>query len=152
MQPPDLAAIAALEMRNHGLQPHFDAAAMTEARQAAAGTTTVEGDIRDLRGRLWFSIDNGDTRDLDQLSWTEQQADGSVLLAVAIAEVDALVPRDGAVDAHAAHNTTSVYTAAGVFSMLPLRLSNGTPEPALVGRTETHGCIQPTGTHGVCRR
>lgn len=124
MQPPDLAAIAALEMRAHGLQPQFDAAALTEAQQAAAGKITVEGDVRDLRGRLWFSIDNADTRDLDQLSWAGQQADGSVLLAVAIAEVDSLVPRGGAVDAHAAHNTTSVYTAAGVFSMLPLLLSN----------------------------
>lgn len=127
MQPPDLAAIAALEMHNHGLQPHFVPAALNEAQHAAArtaGTAGSDGDVRDLRSRLWFSIDNVDTRDLDQLSWAEAQADGSVLLAVAIADVDALVPRGSAIDAHAAHNTTSVYTAAGVFAMLPPRLSN----------------------------
>ncbi|HLL19044.1 MAG TPA: RNB domain-containing ribonuclease [Rubrivivax sp.] len=125
VQPPDLAAIAALEMREHGLQPHFEAAALAEAEKAATDNRLADrGDIRDLRSRLWFSIDNVDTRDLDQLSWAQRQPDGSMLLAVAIADVDALVPQGGAADAHAAHNTTSVYTAAGVFAMLPPLLSN----------------------------
>ncbi|MEP7057626.1 MAG: RNB domain-containing ribonuclease, partial [Caldimonas sp.] len=80
--------------------------------------------IRDLRDRLWFSIDNVDTLDLDQLSWAAALPDGRVRVAVAVADVDATVLRGGAVDAHAAANTTSVYTAAGVFPMLPPRLSN----------------------------
>ena len=79
---------------------------------------------RDLRDRLWFSIDNADTLDLDQLSWAEALPDGAVRLAVAMADVDARVPPDSAIDAHAAANTTSVYTAAGVFPMLPPALSN----------------------------
>ncbi|HZF80867.1 MAG TPA: ribonuclease catalytic domain-containing protein, partial [Rubrivivax sp.] len=129
MKPTELAAIAAQEMRDHGLQPHFEPAALAQAQRAAAGNSAAamagpSGDIRDLRTRLWFSIDNVDTRDLDQLSWAQEQADGGVLLAVAIADVDALVPRGSAADAHAAHNTTSVYTAAGVFAMLPPLLSN----------------------------
>jgi exoribonuclease-2 len=37
--------------------------------------------------------------------------------------VDSAVPRASPIDAHAAHNTTSVYTAAQVFPMLPARLS-----------------------------
>jgi exoribonuclease II len=45
-------------------------------------------------------------------------------VAVAVADVDAHVRPGGAVDGHAAANTTSVYTAAGVFPMLPLELSN----------------------------
>ena len=44
-------------------------------------------------------------------------------LLVAIADVDALVKRDTPVDQHAAHNTTSVYTGAQIFPMLPERLS-----------------------------
>ncbi|HLL13025.1 MAG TPA: ribonuclease catalytic domain-containing protein, partial [Rubrivivax sp.] len=129
MKPPELVAIAELEMRDHGLQPHFDPDALAQAQQAGAGRSAADkaadsGDIRDLRSRLWFSIDNADTRDLDQLSWVQQQADGGAVLAVAIADVDALVPRGSAADAHAAHNTTSVYTAAGVFAMLPPLLSN----------------------------
>src|SRR5262249_13646068 len=42
---------------------------------------------------------------------------------VAVADVDALVAKDSATDDHARTNTTSVYTAAEIFPMLPLRLS-----------------------------
>jgi VacB/RNase II family 3'-5' exoribonuclease len=128
MDAAELARIAALEMQTHGLQPDFGPAVLREV-QASAHALAAQGlergaDIRDLRQRLWFSIDNDDTQDLDQLSWAEQQPDGQVLLAVAVADVDAMVPQDGAIDAHAAINTTSVYTAAGVFPMLPTLLSN----------------------------
>src|SRR5262249_14880153 len=116
---PDLAAIAAQEMRSHGLEPEFPAAVLQEAQARGQTGPDRSGDIQDLRGRLWFSIDNVDTQDLDQLSWAEALPDGRVRLAVAVADVDAFVPRGSAVDAHAALNTTSVYTAAGVFPMLP---------------------------------
>jgi exoribonuclease II len=119
-----LAQIAALEMRANGLEPTFAPEVLREAEQHAQADTQRSGDIRDLRGRAWFSIDNVDTLDLDQLTWAEALADGSLRLAVAVADVDATVPRGSLVDAHAAANTTSVYTAAGVFPMLPPRLSN----------------------------
>ncbi len=61
--------------------------------------------------------------DLDQLSVAEPLAGGSTRLRVAIADVDALVRAGSAIDGHAATNTTSVYTAAGVFPMLPEILS-----------------------------
>ena len=44
-------------------------------------------------------------------------------MRVAIADVDALVPAGSAIDAHARTNTTTVYTAASIFSMMPERLS-----------------------------
>ena len=44
---------------------------------------------------------------------------------VAVADVEAAVPRDSPMDVHARHNTTSVYTAARIFPMLPERLSTG---------------------------
>jgi exoribonuclease-2 len=78
---------------------------------------------RDLRDLLWCSIDNDDSRDLDQLSAAERRPDGSTTVRVAIADVDALVKKDTAIDRHAARNTTSVYTAAKVYPMLPERLS-----------------------------
>ncbi len=88
------------------------------------GTTAGDGGgIRDLRGRLWCSIDNDDSRDLDQLSVAEELPGGAVRVLVAVADVDALVHRGSALDAHARTNTTSVYTAAEIFPMLPLRLS-----------------------------
>jgi exoribonuclease-2 len=76
-----------------------------------------------LRGRLWCSIDNDDSRDLDQLSVAEPRPGGDVKLMVAIADVDAAVPKGSPVDRHAALNTTSVYTPAQIFPMLPERLS-----------------------------
>ncbi len=126
MDAADLTRIAELEMKSHGLQPVFAPEVLQEAERSADDSGAEPGaDIRDMRTRLWFSIDNDDTLDLDQLSWAEALPGGGVRLAVAVADVDAKVRPGGAIDAHAAVNTTSVYTAAGVFPMLPQVLSNG---------------------------
>ncbi len=121
MLPSSLHQLAVEAMRARGMLPTFS----QQALQEAAGSTppAQRGDIRDLRPLTWFSIDNDDTRDLDQLSVAEPLAGGVVRLLVAVADVDALVRPGGAVDAHAGANTTSVYTAAGVFPMLPEVLS-----------------------------
>ena len=85
-----------------------------------AGTTD---DLRDVRDRLWASIDNDDSRDLDQLTVAESLESGQVRILVAVADVDALVRKTSAIDGHAARNTTSVYTPAAIFPMLPEALS-----------------------------
>lgn len=110
-------------MRAHGLLPAFTDEALEEAVTARVEPQQQRGEIRDLRQLCWFSIDNDDTLDLDQLSMAEPLAEGAVRLRVAVADVDAMVQPGGAVDAHAGTNTTSVYTAAGVFPMLPEVLS-----------------------------
>ena len=79
--------------------------------------------MHDLRGLLWASIDNDDSLDLDQLTFAESLAGGGVRIQVAVADVDAVVKRGMEIDGHARHNTTSVYTAAEIFSMLPEKLS-----------------------------
>ncbi|HEX2781753.1 MAG TPA: RNB domain-containing ribonuclease [Gemmatimonadaceae bacterium] len=78
---------------------------------------------RDQRDLLWSSIDNSDTRDLDQLEVVERLPDDGILLRLAIADVDAYIPRGSALDRRAAANTTSVYTGIETFPMLPERLS-----------------------------
>ena len=117
-----LQRIARRVMVERGLEPDFSPAAVAElaAIQApeAAGAA-----VRDLRGLLWCSIDNDDSRDLDQLSVAEALPDDAVRLMVAIADVTGLVRRGTALDRHAEHNTTSVYTAAEIFPMLPEKLS-----------------------------
>src|SRR6185295_3735040 len=75
--------------------------------------------FRDMREALWVSIDNDDSRDLDQLTYAEDSR-----IYVAIADVDAIVQKGLPIDSRAAHNTTSVYTPTIVFPMLPLKLSN----------------------------
>ena len=117
----DLIRIADRVMREKGLEPEFPRAVLDELR-SIPGAARAAG-VKDLRELPWCSIDNDDSRDLDQLSVGERRSDGSTRLRIAIADVDALVPRDSAADRHAGVNTTSVYTAARIYPMLPERLS-----------------------------
>ena len=78
---------------------------------------------RDLRDLPWSSIDNEDSRDLDQIEVAERLPGGEVRVLVGIADVDALVPRGSPIDQFAAASTTSLYTGVHTFPMLPLELS-----------------------------
>ena len=118
-----LTAIARQAMIEHGLLPDFSPQAQRQAESTSPANSTKPPAIRDLRALLWSSIDNDDTRDLDQLVVAEPLADGVVKILVAIADVDAFVASGSAIDEHARSNTTSVYTAARIFPMLPEKLS-----------------------------
>ena len=118
----ELRFIARRAMAERGLLPEFSAAALAETAAASAAVERGAG-VRDLRDRLWCSIDNDDSRDLDQLSVAEPLAGGGAKVLIAVADVDAAVRNGSAVDAHARTNTTSVYTAAEIFPMLPERFS-----------------------------
>src|SRR5476649_572015 len=85
-----LAALARRVMTERGLEPAFPPAALAEV-EAMKGPAT--GEAKDLRELLWASIDNDDSRDLDQLTVAEPQDDGTVRILVAIADVDATVHR-----------------------------------------------------------
>jgi exoribonuclease-2 len=128
-----LRAVATRAMRDYGLLPEFgpevlaeldriDGRAAVSPASSRKALSAGEG-TRDLRDLPWCSIDNDDSLDLDQLTVAQPAHNGATRILVAIADVDALVKAGCAIDAHAGHNTTSVYTPALVFHMLPERLS-----------------------------
>jgi VacB/RNase II family 3'-5' exoribonuclease len=118
-----LQRIAHRAMLQRGLLPDFSSEALAELGRLQAPAATNDEQVHDLQGLLWASIDNDDSRDLDQLTVAEAMTGDKVRILVAVADVDALVPNDSAIDEHARHNTTSVYTAGMIFPMLPERLS-----------------------------
>ena len=115
----DLAAAARREMIERGFEPDPPSAAI---EQAKALSPRPQPGISDLTSLLWSSIDNDDSRDLDQIEWAERVT-GGIRVLVAIADVDALVEPFTPIDAYAEHETTSVYTGVHTFPMLPERLS-----------------------------
>jgi exoribonuclease-2 len=118
-----LQRIARRVMLERGLVPDFSSGARAELDAIREAASSADSAHRDLRGLLWCSIDNDDSRDLDQLTVAEALSGGNAKILVAIADVDALVKKGSAIDDHARRNTTSVYTVAEIFPMLPEKLS-----------------------------
>jgi VacB/RNase II family 3'-5' exoribonuclease len=118
-----LQAIARRAMLERGLLPDFSVQALSELAGIHGLATTKDAQVRDRRDLLWASIDNDDSRDLDQLTVAETLPDSRTKILVAVADVDEMVKEGSAIDEHARHNTTSVYTASTIFPMLPEKLS-----------------------------
>lgn len=119
----NLRRIARQAMLDRGFLPDFSAAALQQSAASGEAPRAAEPAIRDLRALPWLSIDNDESLDLDQLSVAQALYDSATKLLVGIADVDALVERGSPIDDHARSNTTSVYTAAQIFPMLPEKLS-----------------------------
>jgi exoribonuclease-2 len=123
VHPFDLATSAVAEMVCEGFRPDFpEGSAEQIAEIRAAQWVVAGGDVRDLRGLWWSSIDNDTSRDLDQVEVAER-VDGGILVRVGIADVSASVGKDTPLDRHAADQAQTVYTAVRNFSMLPVELS-----------------------------
>ena len=118
-----LEQIARRVMQEHGFLTDFSVAALAQLsniQNIVTGTTATKKDLRQLP---WLSIDNDDSRDLDQLTAAELLTGSNVKILVAVADVDTLVKKNSAIDQHAHQNTTSIYTAGETFPMLPDNLS-----------------------------
>jgi len=121
---PDLRDIARQAMIDEGFDPDPDPAVRAELQNIGKHPDTG-APLRDMRNLLWSSIDNDDTRDLDQIEFAEVVSEGEWRLYIGVSDVDSEVPKGSAIDAHAAAQTTSVYTGAAIFSMIPPELSGG---------------------------
>ncbi len=118
-----LQKIARRVMTERGLFPDFSPQAIAELDGIQGPAMRTEESTRDMGNLLWCSIDNDDSRDLDQLTIAEAMPNGAAKVLVAVADVDAVVKKQSILDDHARQNTTSVYTVAETFPMLPEKLS-----------------------------
>lgn len=117
----DLHAVArriTLE-RGFWVDPPADAIAQAQAAQEPSFAGTG---VKDLSSWLWSSIDNDDSRDLDQAEYLEKTPQGWTLW-IAIANVHEFVSKDSPIDRAAHQNTTSIYTGVETYPLLPGRLS-----------------------------
>ena len=117
---------ARAEMIREKFQPDFPAPVITEVKAVSSAPPSGDGracPCRDLRNLLWSSIDNRESRDLDQIEYAERMNGGQIRVLVGVADVDTTVKKGSATDLHAQANATSVYTGGPVFAMLPERLS-----------------------------
>ena len=124
----DLQAMAKQTMLGNGFDPEFSGQVQQELAELKAHPPQVApgGNIRDLRDLLWSSIDNDTSRDLDQIEFAQRLQNGETKILVGIADVDTFVPKSSGIDAHAAKETTTVYTGVKNFPMLPEQLSTDT--------------------------
>lgn len=115
-----LLRVARKALIDRGFEVDFLPEVFAEIRRLSP---SAPPNVRDLRQLPWCSIDNDDSRDLDQLTVAEPLPGGNTRLLVAVADVGALVTPNSALDRHAAINTTSIYTPPQTFPMLPDPLS-----------------------------
>ena len=120
----NLVAAAHAAMLEHGFQPDFPQGTDKELAAILSDESLPQG-LTDLRSLLWSSIDNDTSKDLDQIEWAEELADGRIRVLIGVADVDARVHLGSVLDKHAQSETTSVYTGVKVFPMLPVELSEG---------------------------
>src|SRR5271168_3147869 len=123
----DLQEVAKQIMMENGFTPDYPDQEVSELAvlKSHPVTATPSGDVRDLRNLLWSSIDNDTSRDLDQIEVAEHLPNGDVKILIGIADVDAFIPKQSAIDQHAAREATTVYTGIRNFAMLPEELSTG---------------------------
>jgi len=112
-------------MIQNGFEPEFSPEVQQELEELKAHPPKVEPspNNQDLCNLLWSSIDNDTSRDLDQTEVATRLPNGDIKVLVAIADVDAFVLMGLAIDAHAAKETTTVYSGVRNFPMLPDQLS-----------------------------
>ena len=110
----------------------FSPEALAELKSLAFNPFTQSVDIsedelkkrRDLRGKRIFTVDNEDTKDIDDAVHVEKIAENVYELGVHIADVSFYVKPGTCVDKEAQEKATSVYLVHKVHPMLPELLTN----------------------------
>src|SRR5215218_8603938 len=103
----DLAKLADEAMKERQFLTEFSSEVQNEVNENSNLNIISLEEVEDLRARLWFSIDNDDTKDIDQLTFAEQINEELFRIYIAVADVTFIVKKDTALDLHAQQNTTS---------------------------------------------
>ncbi len=119
----DLGALADQVMKQKGLETEFSKEAIEQLQSIHSPAKPLGAPCEDLRSLLFSSIDNSNSRDLDQLTYAQKNSDGTRTLWIAVADAEALIGKNTPIDTHAQINSTSVYTPAKIFPLLPEKLS-----------------------------
>ena len=124
-----LKSIAHRAMLERGLLPDFSSEALAELGRLQVPAVTKVGSvesspgIRDMRNLLWASIDNDDSRDLDQLTVAEALPGDKVKILVAIADVDSALKMDQRLTNTHAITPPRFIPLPRYFPMLPEKIS-----------------------------
>ena len=113
-------------IKEHNLPSTFPEPVVNEAKKY--GDKIDEKDIPnrvDLRGKIIFTIDGEDAKDLDDAVSVEKLENGNYRLNVHIADVSYYVKENSLLDKEALIRGTSIYMLGRVIPMLPRELSNG---------------------------
>jgi ribonuclease R len=111
-------------IRQYNLYEEFSSEAIAEAKAVAKIDKSEIERREDLRGKILFTIDPEDAKDLDDAVSLERKSDGTVELGVHIADVSNYVREGSVLESEAFARGTSVYFPGGVLPMLPVQLSN----------------------------
>lgn len=123
----DEAGIDMLSLvKEYNLPYEFPEPVLKEAREVEEKINEKEFKKRlDLRGKIVFTIDGEDAKDLDDAICIEKNGEGNYILGVHIADVSNYVKEGTPLDNEAIIRGTSVYMMDRVIPMLPKELSNG---------------------------
>lgn len=111
-----------LQLHEHGLAEPFGPDAEAEAAAAAIDEASLAG-RRDLRHLHLMSIDDEETRDIDDALSLEPLGDG-YRVGIHVADVAAFVGPGSALDETAKRRSTSIYLPDRKIDMLPARISH----------------------------
>ena len=108
------------------IRDEFDVDTLNEANNVAVPLCENDfNDRKDLRNKLFVTIDGEDTKDIDDAVCLENTANGNVVLYVSIADVSHYVKEGTRLDSEALKRGNSVYLLDRVIPMIPHVLSNG---------------------------
>ena len=117
----EVYAIAA----RHGLDSTFSAAVKSEVAEILRNPGIDDPKLKDLTKLPFVTIDNDDSKDLDQAMYISRRQDGGCDIYYALADASYYVRPGTALFAEALHRSSSYYLPGLCVPMLPKELSEG---------------------------